>query len=397
MDEKQRKSVDYLLQTAAERLDRISGDIPAFNILSALQMEHLETQAHSRIIFYLLSKRPSKSGSNDFLQLFLKMLNIPQKFLCDTWNVYRERAFDSGAGRIDFVIESAAYCAVIEMKISARDGDSQLARYEAFAQKKEKPYRIYYLTLDGHPPEEQSAQGIETGNLRCISFKKEIIQWLLECMKYVKENGYQYSFLKQYLGAIQQITNTNDGGTHVKDLLNDSAMLKAAQLIADSFYEKMYEIQVRFFLELNTILRRRTKLETALQDNAVNIYLKKITYRKRTCIIKLFVDFDPCLETGIAFCESIDNEAVLLSLNEAEKTFPTIYREWMTKLESLQGVPKFRKWTHSRYFILEDTRGARLNFRDHTAQITLVDEMHIQCESICDYIINRMIKPLLQC
>ena len=87
--------------------------------------------------------------------------------------MYRERTFDGGSSRIDFVLESKNFCAVIEMKVDARDGDSQLARYASFCRKKRKEYMVYYLTLDGHAPEEQSVRGVEPERFRCISFEKE--------------------------------------------------------------------------------------------------------------------------------------------------------------------------------------------------------------------------------
>ena len=109
----------------------------------------------------------------------------------------------------------------------------------------------------------------------------------------------------------------------------------------------------------------------------------------------MFVDFDPCLEVGIAFSEIIDEDMQLLRLDEAEKRFPSIYKEWTEKLESLEDIPKFKRWTHSRYFLLENSRGAQLNFRDYSAQVELIDEMNQQCKYICDNIVDLIIKPLL--
>lgn len=391
----QKELVNNLLKTASERLKSVSGDIPAFNLISVLQMEHFETKTHSKIIFYLLNDNNGRSDPNNFLLLFLRVLNIPKRFLCGTWNIYRERAFDSGAGRIDFVVESEACCVIIEMKIDAGDGESQLIRYENFGRKREKEYFIYYLTLDGHIPEEQSARGIEASKLRCISFKKEIILWLQECMKCVDNYGYKYSFLKQYLGAVRHITDTNDEVISVKDLLNSSDMVKAAQLVVDSFYEKMDDITAQFFQELDVRIRRKTKLGTSLFNNALDVYLNEFTYRKHPYVVKLFVDFDPFLEVGIAFSETIDEDMQLLRLDEAEKRFPSIYREWIEKLDSLEDISKFKRFTHSRYFLLENSRGAQLNFRDYSAQVELIDEMNQQCKYICDNIVNLIIKPLL--
>ena len=94
-------------------------------------------------------------------------------------------------GRIDFVIESRSFCAIMEMKVDAADGDSQLNRYAAFGKRKRKKYRIYYLTPHGHRPEEQSAGGVDEDKLACISFEKEITSWLRDCLGAVDERGYK--------------------------------------------------------------------------------------------------------------------------------------------------------------------------------------------------------------
>ncbi len=396
MEQSLTEGADYLLQSASDRLKSVSGDVSAFNLLSVLRAEHFETKTHSKIIFYLLNDSTGQNVSDSFLMSFLKVLDIPKKYLDETWSVRREQSFayNSDSGRMDFVIESKSCCVIIEMKVYADDGDSQIIRYDSFGQNKKKVYFLYYLTLDGHKPEEQSAGETDEDKLRCISFKKEIILWLRECMKCVDKRGYKYSFLKQYLGAVRQITDTNDEVISVKDLLDSSDMLKAAQLVADSFYEKIDDITACFFEKLDKIIRRRTKLATELYVNELDIYLNEFTYRKRSYRMGLYIVKDINLECRIAF-ESLDNNEYL-RIDDAKKIFPTIYRASIEKLENMEGVPKLYHYPRSKYFFLEDSRGNRLNFKDYTAQIELIDEMDQQCKYISDYIINFIINPLLE-
>jgi len=283
---------------------------------------------------------------------------------------------------------------IMEMKIDAADGDSQLARYAEFGKSRRKEYVIYYLTLDGHKPDEQSAAGVPENKLRYASFEKEIITWLEECIKFVDEGGYKYSFLKQYLGAVRHITGINDEVINVKDLLNNSDMLKAARLVADSLEEKLDDIQAEFFQKLDAIIRRRSKLETDLYTSGVDVYLEEFTFRKHSYCVTLSIFFDPSLYVSVRF-QKIDDEYIALTLDAAEQTFPSIYRAWMKKLDSLQGVPKFRNATRSKWFYLENSRGEQLNFKDKTAQVELMDEMDQQCKYIGDYIVKLIIKPLL--
>ena len=41
---------------------------------------------------------------------------------------------------------------------------------------------------------------MDTGKLRCISFRDEILSWLDECQIHTDTGGYKYSYIKQYIG-----------------------------------------------------------------------------------------------------------------------------------------------------------------------------------------------------
>lgn len=277
MDDGQMASITKLLQTASDRQKDAAGETSAFNILSVLQLERYETRTHSKIIFFLLNSPCGSSDKSGFLHLFLQAIHIPEAFLNGSWKVYRERTFDGGSSRIDFILESKNFCAVIEMKVDARDGDSQLARYASFCRKKRKEYTVYYLTLDGHVPEEQSVRGVEPERFRCISFEKEIISWLESCMASVETDGYQYAFLKQYLGAVFQAAGIGNEGIDVKDLLDSSDMAQAAQIIARSFREKIDDVTACFFQKLCEEIEKKTKLKTLPYTNCADIFLDTLT------------------------------------------------------------------------------------------------------------------------
>ncbi len=396
MDSEQIVMMDHLLQVAFERQKNNSGETAAFNIFSALQMEWYETRTHSKIIFFLLNGGHGRDAQNTFLHFFLQILKIPQSFLDETWNVYREKVFDGGTSRIDFVLESKSFCAIIEMKIEAGDGDSQLMRYASFGRKKRKEYFIYYLTIDGHEPEEQSVDGVEENRLRCISFKKDIVCWLQKCMKSVEKSGYKYSFLKQYLGAVRHITGINDEVVNVKDLLDSSDMARAAQVVMNSFCEKMDDVQAQFFKMLNSLIKRKTKMETCYYTNAVYVFLTSFTHRKHTYRVTLGFELYEQLVALIGFTEETEeNDFYFLRLDDAENNFPTVYRKWINKIESLDNLQKFRRWPKSRWIYVENSRGEQLNFKDYSAQIELIDEMDFQCKFIVDSIVKYVINPLL--
>lgn len=387
-----------LLQRTSRHLKNISGDIPAFNLLSVLRIEQKETQVHSRILCHLLTDTARPATQISFLQLFLQTLDIPPQFRKETWSVCRERPFNGGANRIDFVLESPSFCIIMEIKIHASDGNHQLARYASFGRKRRKPYRIYYLTLDGHEPEAQSVEGLEKDKWCCISFQKEIIVWLQKCLENVAPDGYIHSFLMQYLGAVQHLTNANEKRNHVKDWIDSTDMAKAAQLIYKSFSQKMDDVQAQFFQKLDCIIRRETQLKTQVGTQGLDIYVKAFPYWKRiyTVTISIFYYYEmPFLVAGIGFVEREKNE-FFLPLDEAEQRFPVPYRQWTSKLDSLANIPKWKQAASYRYFKLANTRGSFMNFADYSAQIELIDEMESQCRYISDTIIQLLIYPLLE-
>lgn len=374
MDDTRTKQALQLLRTASDRQKRASGENATFNLLSALHIEHYETQTHSRIISFLLNDIGRSDGKNDFLYLFLQTLKVPKAYLSEEWSVYREMVFDGG--RIDFVIESRSFCAIIEMKVGAGDGDSQLNRYASFGKKKRKKYRIYYLTPYGYRPEEQSAKDVDEDKLVCISFEKEIVSWLQDCLNIVDKSGYKYSFIKQYLGAVKQICKVNDGVISVTDLLNSSEMARAALIVMDSFYDKMDEVKEQFFKRIGSTIKRKANLETNPYTDSVDILLESFTYRKHIYYVvlcpstyssdELIVDFGFTEKTEEGY-------TAYMTLEKAEATFPSIYRRWIDKLEALGDMPRINQSQRTRWFYAEDTQGAKLNFKNYSAQIGMAE------------------------
>lgn len=237
---------------------------------------------------------------------------------------------------------------------------------------------------------------MEENKYKCISFKKEIIAWLQKCMDNVEKDGYRYSFLKQYLGAIKEITGENDAMTNVMDLLDSSEMAKAAEIVANSFYEKMEEIQEQFFENLSSIIKRKTKLETFVYTDCIWIFLSEFTQRKHTYDVTLVIVRGEQLEIRIGFSEcDEDDNFYFIRLDEAERMFPVVYRKWINKIESLENLQKFRRYPRSRWIYAEDSKGDRLTFKDYSAQIRLIEEMDLQCKFIADYVVKLIINPLI--
>lgn len=394
---------DGLLHMAFQRYKDRMADSSYFNIFAAIGRERDETQVHSKIIYFLLNSNCSKDDHDNFLKLFLRAIKVPDQYLDDRWLVYREKVFENG--RIDFVIESRNFCVVIEMKIDAGDGECQLERYDSFCRRKRKEYLVYYLTLDGRAPSEQSAGNMDQDKLRLISFQKEIAEWAEKCMGIVDEGGYKYSFLKQYLGAVRYMTGLNEEEIGVDDLITEAGMGKAAMIIIDSFYKKMESVIETFFCKLGDILEKESGLDTYVYQDEIKQYysskyarsgtetvIERMKHKNNTYGFVFCLEVDYYLYASFGFVEETDDE--WLPLNDVQEMLPDFYNKWMKKVENLD-LPMIKQSTYTVWYYIENTRGEKLDFRNYgDPVIELIDEMDAQCEFIGENIVDQILVPL---
>ncbi len=396
---------DSLLHMAFQRyIDCTTADSSYFNIFWAIGRERDEAQIHSKIIYFLLNSGCSRDGHDDFLRLFLQTVKIPRQYLDDKWLAYRERVFENG--RIDFVIESRSFCAAIEMKIDAGDGECQLERYDSFCRKKGKEYLVYYLTLDGCAPSRQSTGNMDQDKLCLISFQKEITEWIEKCMETVDRGGYKYSFLKQYLGAVRHMTGLDWEEISVEDLITEAGMGKAAMVVIDSFHKKMKWVIETFFCKLGDILEKGSGLDTCVyQDEICQYYdskygrtgtetvIERIKHKGNTYDFVFCLEVEDYLYAAFGFAEDTDREWI--PLNDVQEMLPIFYDRCMDKVKKL-NLPKLRQSTFTAWYYIENTRGAMLDFRNYSDPvIELIDEMDAQCEFIGENIVNQVLIPLV--
>ena len=152
------QQVATITQKNNELLDATGG---RFNMFRICGVNHYEN-THSAIIAELLNPKGSHSLKSAFLEAFLNLIDkdsIPTTFNPSTATAYTEYTTDNG--RIDILIEDDQKNAlIIENKIYAPDQREQLKRYNQYAQKQYRAYKIYYLTLLGDKASEQSGEGV---------------------------------------------------------------------------------------------------------------------------------------------------------------------------------------------------------------------------------------------
>lgn len=196
------------------RIEKLkNGDF--FNIFSILNIETDEVKTHSAFLAELLNPKGSHGQGNIFIDKFVKnILNVNN---LDTKNAEVTVEYSIGqitedykqGGRIDILIKfhKPDFLILIENKIDAGDQPYQLFRYNSFAIKTKKPYKLLYLTKDGHTPSLVSIGGkCKKQYWDCISYSRNIKNWLTDCLVLIKSSAVA-EMVKQYVSLINKITN----------------------------------------------------------------------------------------------------------------------------------------------------------------------------------------------
>lgn len=224
-----------------------------FNIFSILNMERLEVQTHSAVLYALLNKEGSHRQGDIYLKIFLKeVLNIDEFDFSDVKIEYERNIGE--LGRIDLVIENINEMIIIEIKIDAVDQEKQLKRYDEYGRKSGKGYKIYYLTLNGGNASEYSLDG-ENIQYECISFEVDILNWINKCVNAgntpmlpaIRETLIQYSKL------LEKITGQLQGGVkmEIKELLLKDNNLDAAIQISKAIPYCISTLEYKLWKTLN--------------------------------------------------------------------------------------------------------------------------------------------------
>lgn len=187
-----------------------------FNIFSILRAETDEVKTHSAFLAELLNPNGSHGQGDLFLKNFLKMIVSDEDLITENAEVYIEYSIGSisedykSGGRLDILIRlpKSNYIILIENKIDAGDQPYQLLRYNKYAKETKCKYKLLYLTKDGHNPSETSTGKIEDEPFwECISYSKDIKNWLKNCLENIANASPVVEPIRQYIGLIDKITN----------------------------------------------------------------------------------------------------------------------------------------------------------------------------------------------
>ena len=195
-----------VLRDKHEALAAASGQ--SFNVFAILGRETDEVRTHSAILAELLDPNGSHRQGAVFARLFAKRFCIDAEAI-EHARVVCEETVAVGS-RVDILIRTADTCIVIENKIYADDQPGQLQRYHAYASQC-RNWRVFYLTLHGDDPSDDSLGELSLDEVECISYESDVLSWLDDCIKQVARVPQIREILANYQALLRKLTGTATG------------------------------------------------------------------------------------------------------------------------------------------------------------------------------------------
>lgn len=340
-------AVQMLLQQAEkicairqEQLRRTGG---SFNIFTILDIETKEVQTHNRFLYELLNPQGSHGMGDRFLrEFFTIVLNASYP---DT-GVQVRREYSCSAGQIDLLLFGEDFCYPIEIKINAPDQPLQMKRYADYAASRAGDSWVFYLTLDGRPPSEDSTGG-SAMDLTCLAFGREIRTWLVQCGKAAWQVPAVSGMIQQYIQLIDKLTNRMEDiyMDMIKDMVGSSrAGFESAMAIAGAVTAAKADLLRKIFSGIKEHIHDRMELSWYDYDSRAELYSAKPQEKNAPYLTYKLAKFDTltlCFEVLIDWrmyysIYFMDEEGAFDTYNTDR--LPTLLptpacKEWITSLE----------------------------------------------------------------
>ena len=225
-------SANKLLEDIKPIVDRYRNDYlkqgKEFNIF---HVEHIASDEVRvcRLIRELLDPSGSHGQGDFFLRRFVELVLKLKGCFTDkefqNARVTQEERTDY-ARRVDIVIRIGKRVFPIEVKIYAADQAGQCADYYNHVRDKDPDAKIYYLTLDGHQPSNDSKADLQPDQYVCLSFSDDILTWLDNCLE-ASELDKVYpvkEILSQFRDVIRVLTGRREDAMtmEIKDIIKSS-------------------------------------------------------------------------------------------------------------------------------------------------------------------------------
>lgn len=285
-----------------------------FNIFS---IAHIDTDevVICRVIKEFLDPKGSHYQGAAYLQLFMEHVLKQTDFGIDELQnavVEREKLI-AGNRRIDLFIKVPGKAEIpIEVKIYAGDQPSQCYDYYKYAYNS----KLYYLTLDGHMPSENSLATLDSTLVKPISFRKDIIDWLMECLKLTETVRIApiREVILQLIDVLRKLTNQSEDKME-KEILNlvmeSKDSFKNAELIMNAVKEAEQVMYNRYFKRLNDCICEKypdlidwsEDIEEEYDQSGIYYVVRKLEDGNKLC---LQITCDHTVYAGFTVCDKND-------------------------------------------------------------------------------------------
>ena len=258
-----------------------------FNILDMVtdsSKEHL----HTHIITSLLNPEGGHGQGITFLRAFIAILqkdyHSALEFLPDTATVCEEKFIgpvnlkDNTGGQVDIYLkDSKGHIIMIENKIEAKDQSHQLMRYHNHAPDGTLIYLHPFLTK----PSFDSVQSLNENQYLCMSYSNDILKWLGECRKLVKDVPFLSEAIHSYelliRKYIHQDIKNNYMSNYIDYLVSNEKYIQAAMDVANAIPALKARIESSLFEGLYEFLdSKQMKPERCSKEKGAGISKDKL-------------------------------------------------------------------------------------------------------------------------
>ena len=181
-----------------------------------------EVRLHSRILGSILNPNGKHYQNDLFLKKFIELLNINE---FDTQNAILKKEYEN----IDIYLTDGNKHIIIENKIYAEDQSCQISRYvktikEQYGANDEDIFVVYITNQNKNCPDGHLCEnGYIKPNTKCkelidfkiqykrLSYQKDILSWLKECQREIRNITNLNIAFEFYIQAIQKITKQFKG------------------------------------------------------------------------------------------------------------------------------------------------------------------------------------------
>lgn len=273
------KNIKYLLRDiniVRKKYEEREKNEDNFNMFTILRKESDEVYLHSRFLSALLEPNgPHKLGKL-FLNSFLNRIGSDFDYDEKSLEVYPNNQNRSEYKEIDicFIDRVAKNAVMIENKIYHEDTNhedkGQLENYYGRLIEEDKipedRIEVYYLTLDGHEPSEDSVKLSGKypelqDKVKCISYSVEILEWLRSIVKECYNKPSLRESIIQYIKIVEYMTKNDISIDERKEITSLIGMnednLMSAKLLIDNFNHVKWHTIYDFYIELETELQYR--------------------------------------------------------------------------------------------------------------------------------------------